>query len=182
MIYSLGDRRVRALGDYFVASNAVVVGSVVLGHNANIWFNCVVRADNDTIHIGENCNIQDGSILHVDEGVPLTLRRNSSVGHMAMLHGCTVGENSLVGINAIVLNHAVIGANCLIGANALIPEGKEIPDGSLVVGSPGRVVRKLSDAEQRGLGEIASHYVENARRFRESMREMKPDPQDIDRN
>ena len=174
MICSLGDRRVQALGDYFVASNAVVVGSVVLGNNANIWFNCVVRADNDVIHIGENCNVQDGSILHVDEGVPLTLQRNASVGHMAMLHGCTVGENSLIGINAIVLNHAVIGANCLIGANALIPEGKEIPDGSLVVGSPGRVVRGLSDAEQRGLGEIAEHYVENARRFRESMREMTP--------
>ena len=174
MIYSLGDRCVQALGDYFVASNAVVVGSVVLGNNANIWFNCVVRADNDVIHIGENCNVQDGSILHVDEGVPLTLQRNASVGHMAMLHGCTVGENSLVGINAVVLNHAVIGANCLIGANALIPEGKEIPDASLVVGSPGRVVRRLSDAEQRGLGEIAEHYVENARRFRESMREMTP--------
>ena len=175
MIYSLGERRVETLGDYFVASNAVVVGSVILGHNANIWFNCVVRADNDVIHIGENCNIQDGSVLHVDEGVPLTMHRNASVGHMAMLHGCTVGENSLVGINAIVLNHAVIGANCLIGANSLIPEGKEIPDGSLVVGSPGRVVRKLSDEEQRGLGEIAAHYVDNARRFRESMREMSPD-------
>ncbi len=176
MIHSLGDRRVEVLGDYFVASNAVVVGSVVLGNNASIWFNCVVRADNDVIRIGENCNVQDGSILHVDEGVPLTLHRNVSVGHMAMLHGCTIGENSLVGINAIVLNHAVIGANCLIGANALIPEGKEIPDGSLVVGSPGRVVRKLSEAEQQGLVEIATHYVENARRYRESLREMKPGP------
>ena len=174
MIYSLGERRVETLGDCFVAANAVVVGSVILGPNANIWFNCVVRADNDVIRIGENCNVQDGSILHVDEGVPLTLHRNASVGHMAMLHGCTVGENSLVGINAVVLNHAVIGANCLIGANALIPEGKVIPEGSLVVGSPGRVVRKLSEEERRGLAETATHYVENARRFRESMREMNP--------
>ena len=176
MIYSLGERRVEALGDYYVAPNAIVVGSVVLGHNASIWFNCVVRGDNDVIRIGENCNVQDGSILHVDEGVPLTLNRNASIGHMAMLHGCTVGENSLIGINAVVLNHAVIGANCLIGANALIPEGKEIPDGSLVVGSPGRVVRRLSDEEQRGLGDFASHYVENARRYRELFREMEPRP------
>ena len=174
VIYSLGERKVEALGDYFVASNAVVVGSVILGNNANVWFNCVVRADNDVIRIGENCNVQDGSILHVDEGVPLTLHRNASVGHMAMLHGCTVGENSLIGINAIVLNHAVIGANCLIGANALIPEGKEIPDGSLVVGSPGRVVRSLTAGEQRELGEISTHYVENALRYRESLREMHP--------
>ena len=169
MLYALGERKVVTLGDYFVAPNAVVAGSVILGHNASVWFNCVVRADNDVIRI-----VQDGSILHVDAGVPLTLHRNASVGHMAMLHGCTVGENSLVGINAVVLNHAVIGADCLIGANALVPEGRRIPDGSLVVGAPGRVVRSLGDEERRALAEISVHYVENAARFRESMREMRP--------
>ena len=174
MLYALGERKVETLGDYFVAHNAVVVGSVILGHNASVWFHCVVRADNDVIRIGENCNVQDGSILHVDAGAPLTLGRNASVGHMAVLHGCTVGENSLIGINAVVLNHAVIGADCLIGANALIPEGRRIPDGSLVVGAPGRVVRSLSDEERRTLAGISVHYVENAARFRESLREMRP--------
>ena len=146
MIHALGDRRVETVGDeFFVADNATVVGSVRLGRNASVWFNCVVRGDNDLITIGENCNIQDGSVLHTDEGVKLTLERNVSVGHMVMLHGCHIGEGSLIGIKAVILNGARIGRNCLIGANALIPEGKEIPEGSLVVGSPGKVVRKLTE-------------------------------------
>ena len=171
MIYSLGTRKVEIRGEYFVADNATVVGSVILENNANVWFNCVIRGDNDVITLGENCNIQDASVLHVDPGVPLTLERNVSVGHMAMLHGCTVRENSLIGINAVVLNNAVIGRNCLIGANALVTEGKEIPDGSLVVGSPGKVVRELTEAEILDLEETAAHYVENARRFRGEMAE-----------
>ncbi len=159
MLYSLDNRRVKTNGDFFVAHNAVVIGSVVLENNANIWFNCVVRGDNDVITIGENSNVQDGSVLHTDEGIPLTLGKNVSIGHKVMLHGCTIGEGSLIGINAVVLNNAVIGKNCLIGANSLIPEGKQIPDGSLVIGAPGRVKRALSEEEMSGLKKIAEHYV-----------------------
>ncbi len=174
MIYALGDRRVEIRGsDYFVADNATVVGSVVIGHNVSIWFNCVVRGDNDVITIGDNCNIQDASVLHTDEGVKLTLERNVSVGHMVMLHGCHIGEGSLIGIKAVVLNGARIGRNCLIGANTLIPEGREIPDGSLVVGSPGKVIRQLTPEEIRKINWIADHYVENFKRYKTSLR---PDP------
>ena len=171
MIYVLGDRRVEIRGtDYFVADNATVIGSVVIGNNASIWFNCVVRGDNDVITIGDNCNIQDGSVLHTDEGVKLTLERNVSVGHMVMLHGCHIGEGSLIGIKAVVLNGARIGRNCLIGANTLIPEGREIPDGSLVVGSPGKVVRQLTPEEIRRINGIADHYVENFKRYKAGFR------------
>ncbi|MDX1529692.1 MAG: gamma carbonic anhydrase family protein [Gammaproteobacteria bacterium] len=170
MLYSLDKRKVETRGDYFVAHNAVVIGSVVLENNASIWFNCVVRGDNDVITIGENVNVQDGSVLHTDAGIPLTLARNVSVGHKVMLHGCTIGEGSLIGINAVILNNAVIGKNCLIGANTLIPEGKEIPDGSLVMGSPGRVKRALSEEEIRGLKEIADHYVQKSELYRRAFR------------
>ena len=138
MIYSLGDRRVRTCGDFYVADNAVVVGSVVLGHGASVWFNSVVRGDNDVITIGDGTNIQDAAVLHVDEGVPLTLGEHVSVGHQAVLHGCTVEDGALVGINAVVLNHAVIGRGSLVGAGALVPEGKVIPERSLAVGTPAR--------------------------------------------
>ncbi|MDH3316071.1 MAG: gamma carbonic anhydrase family protein [Gammaproteobacteria bacterium] len=170
MLYSLDNRKVKTNGDFFVAHNAVVIGSVVLENNASIWFNCVVRGDNDVITIGENCNVQDGSVLHTDEGIPLTLGKNVSIGHKVMLHGCTIGEGSLIGINAVVLNNAVIGKNCLIGANSLIPEGKQIPDGSLVIGSPGRVKRALSEEEMRGLEEIADHYVEKSALYRRALK------------
>lgn len=170
MLYSLDKRKVETRGDYFVAHNAVVIGSVVLENNASIWFNCVVRGDNDVITIGENVNVQDGSVLHTDAGIPLTLARNVSVGHKVMLHGCTIGEGSLIGINAVILNNAVIGKNCLIGANTLIPEGKEIPDGSLVMGSPGRVKRALSEEEIRGLKKIADHYVQKSALYRRAFR------------
>ncbi len=123
MKYSLDARRVECRGDYYIAPSASVIGSVVLENNASVWFNCVVRGDNDVITIGENTNIQDASVLHIDEGIPLTLGRNVSIGHKAMLHGCTVNDHSLIGINAVILNHAVIGSNCLIGANALVTEG-----------------------------------------------------------
>lgn len=165
MIYSLGVFTPQLEGNNFVAANATVVGNVVLGKNANVWWNAVIRGDNDRIALGDNVNIQDGSVLHTDEGVPLQLEKDVSVGHMAMLHGCTVKEGSLIGIKAVVLNRAVIGRECLIGANALIPEGKVIPDRSLVVGSPGRVVRLLRDEEVRMIRWISQHYVENAERY-----------------
>ena len=165
MIYALGNKKPVLHGNNYIAPNASVIGDVVLGKNANVWFNVVIRGDNDTITIGENVNIQDGSVLHTDEGVALTLENGVSVGHMVMLHGCTVKQGSLIGIKAVVLNHAVIGRDCLIGANSLIPEGKVIPDRSLVVGSPGRVVRQLSDEEVSRVRWIAQHYVDNAARY-----------------
>lgn len=171
MIYSLDERHVEFRGDYYVAPNAAVIGSVVLGHDASVWFNCVLRGDNATITIGDNTNVQDGSVLHVDEGVPLTLGKNVSIGHMVMLHGCTVEENSLIGINAVVLNNARIGRNCLVGAGALVTEGKEFPDGSLILGSPARVARSLTEAEIAGISAIADHYVEKSALYRSSLRE-----------
>ena len=171
-IFSLGERRVQLIGDHhFVAHEATVVGNVVLHPNASIWFQCVVRAENDRITIGENCNVQDASVLHVDPDFPMTLGRNVSIGHKVMLHGCTIGEGTLIGINSVVLNGAKIGKGVLIGANSLITEGKEIPDGVLVVGSPGKVVRELKPEEREGLLKIASGYVERSRLYQ---REMKP--------
>ena len=171
MIYSLGERYVEIRGDYYVAPSASVIGSVVLGNDASVWFNCVLRGDNDIITIGDNTNVQDGSVLHIDEGVPLTLGANVSIGHKVMLHGCSVSDNSLIGINAVVLNNARIGKNCLVGASALVTEGKEIPDGSLVLGSPGRVVRSLTEAEIEGISKIAEHYVQKSALYRTSLRE-----------
>jgi carbonic anhydrase/acetyltransferase-like protein (isoleucine patch superfamily) len=165
MIYNLGDKKPLLLGNNYIAPNASVIGNVVLGVNANVWWNVVIRGDNDTITIGDNVNIQDGSVLHTDEGVALTLEKDVSVGHMVMLHGCTVKEGSLIGIKAVVLNRAVIGRDCLIGANSLIPEGKVIPDRSLVMGSPGRVIRQLGDDEVARIRWISTHYVENAARY-----------------
>lgn len=165
MIYTLGTFTPILQGNNYVAHNATVVGNVVLGKNASVWWNVVIRGDNDRITLGENVNIQDGSVLHTDKGVPLLLEKDVSVGHMVMLHGCTVKEGSLIGIKAVVLNHAVIGRECLIGANSLVPEGKVIPDRSLVVGSPGRVVRQLGDDEVQMIRGISRHYVENAERY-----------------
>jgi carbonic anhydrase/acetyltransferase-like protein (isoleucine patch superfamily) len=172
MKQSLGDRKVVCKGEYFIAHNATVIGSVVLENNASVWFNCVVRADNDTITIGENSQLQDACVLHVDPGFPITLGRNVSVGHMVMLHGCSVGDGSLIGIKSVILNNAKIGRNCLIGANTLIAEGKEIPDGSLVMGSPGKIVRQLTPAEIKRINSIADHYWEKARLYNE---QFKPD-------
>jgi carbonic anhydrase/acetyltransferase-like protein (isoleucine patch superfamily) len=170
-IYTLGERKVVIHGDEsFVADTASVIGSVILGKQASVWFNAVIRGDNDTITIGERSNVQDGAVLHVDPGVPLKLGNNVSVGHQAMLHGCTVGDETLVGIGAIVLNHAVIGKGCLIGAGTLIPEGKTYPDGVLVVGSPGKVVRELRPEEKAGLLEIADIYVRRSKLYREKLR------------
>ncbi len=169
MIYSLGDRRVRCEGEYFVADSAVVIGSVVLQEGASVWFNAVIRGDNDVITVGRNSNVQDGAVLHTDKGVPLTLGPDVTVGHKVMLHGCRVGESCLIGINAVVLNGAVIGRNSVVGANALVPEGKEIPEGSLVLGSPGRVVRQLDAREIAMLQVSAARYLENARRFKHGL-------------
>jgi carbonic anhydrase/acetyltransferase-like protein (isoleucine patch superfamily) len=172
MKYSLGERKVLCKGDCFIAPGAAVIGMVVLENNASIWFNCVVRGDNDVITLGENSQLQDGCVVHTDPGFPVTLGTNVSVGHMAMLHGCTIGDGSLIGIKSVILNGAKIGKNCLIGANSLIAEGKEIPDGSLVIGSPGKVVRQLSAEEIRNINGFADHYVQ---RFRLFQRDLRPD-------
>lgn len=156
-------------GDYWIAPNAAVMGNVVLKKNASIWFNVTVRGDNDPIEIGENTNIQDGSVLHTDVGMPLIIGKNVTVGHMVMLHGCTIGDNSLIGIGSIILNGAKIGRNCLIGANSLITEGKEIPDNSMVMGAPGKVVREVSEAQIQMLTGSALHYVENWKRYQKGL-------------
>lgn len=166
-VYNLGARRpdLPPEGEYWIAPSATVLGSVILKKNASVWFNAVLRGDNDPIEVGENSNIQDGSVLHTDAGSPLTIGRDVTIGHMVMLHGCTVGDNSLIGIGSIVLNHAKIGKNCLIGANTLITEGKEIPDNSMVMGSPGKVVRTLDDSAVTMIAMSAAHYVENWKRY-----------------
>ncbi len=170
-IYSLGTRTPEfKTANYFVAPTASVIGSVSLGDNVSIWFGAVVRADNEVIELGDNVNVQDGAVLHADPGFPLKLAKDVSVGHLAMLHGSTIGENTLVGINAVILNGCVIGKNCIIGANALLPEGKLIPDNSLVVGSPGKVVRQLTDADIAGLRRIASGYAERSLTYRREMK------------
>ncbi|WP_428150134.1 gamma carbonic anhydrase family protein [Brevundimonas sp.] len=166
-IYSLADKKPQLPpeGEYWIANNAVVIGDVILRPGASVWFGAVVRADNETMTIGENTNIQDGSVLHSDPGSPLTIGRDVTVGHKVMLHGCTVGDNSLIGIGAVILNRAQIGKNCLIGANTLIPEGKIIPDGSLVMGQPGKVVRELDEGQIAALTASAHHYVQNWKRY-----------------
>ena len=165
MKYRLGDSRVESHPESWVAPNAVLVGKVKLEAGASVWFNTVLRGDNELIHIGENSNVQDGTVMHTDMGYPLSIGKGVTIGHNVMLHGCTVGDYSLIGINAVVLNGAKIGKNCLIGANALIPEGKVIPDGSLVMGSPGKVVRELSEQQIKLLEASAAHYVHNAQRY-----------------
>lgn len=169
MKYRLGDDRVEMAEGVWIAETAVVIGKVRLEKNASVWFNAVLRGDCELILIGENSNVQDGAIMHTDPGIPLVLGKNVTVGHKAMLHGCTVGDDSLIGINAVVLNGAKIGRNCIIGANALIPEGKEIPDGSLVMGSPGKVVRQLSEQQAMAIKAGAAHYVHNAQRFKRDL-------------
>ena len=169
MIYQLDDRRPVFEGEYYVAQNAAVIGSVVMGRNASVWWNVTVRGDNDLIRLGENVNVQDGSVVHTDGGVQVTLGKNVSIGHLVMLHGCTIGENSLVGIGAIVLNRAVIGRNCLIGAGATVTEGKTIPEGSLVLGV-NKVVRQLTPEEIANNTWIAEHYVERARAYRQGLK------------
>ena len=157
--------------EYWIAPNAVVMGKVILHKNASVWFGATLRGDNDPITIGEGSNVQDGSVLHTDTGSPLTIGKNVTVGHMVMLHGCTIGDNSLVGIGSIVLNGARIGKNCLIGANCLITEGKEIPDNSLVMGAPGKVVREITAEQAAMMIGGSMHYVENWKRYRRELAE-----------
>ncbi len=170
MKYAFEDRKVVCKGDYWIAPDAIVIGSVILEPNASVWFGCIVRGDNDTITIGENSQLQDGCVVHGDPGFPVTLGKGVSVGHMAMLHGCTIGDGSLIGIKSVILNGAKIGRNCLIGANSLIAEGKEIPDNSLVIGSPGKVIRQLSPEEIRNINLFADHYVQKFKRYQTSFR------------
>ena len=170
-LYSIGERQPMLVGnDHFVAPDATLVGDVTLAAAVSIWFQVVIRAENDRIAIGEGSNIQDGSVLHVDPGYPLTIGRNVSVGHKVMLHGCTVGDGSLVGINSVVMNGAKIGKGVLIGANTLIAEGKEIPDGVLVLGSPGRVVRELTQEQKDYLIKVARGYVERGRYYNSNLK------------
>jgi carbonic anhydrase/acetyltransferase-like protein (isoleucine patch superfamily) len=166
--YSLTGRRPNFPDDdeYWVAPTASIIGNVVLKRNASIWFGAVLRGDNDPIVVGENSNIQDNSVLHTDVGQPLSIGANVTVGHMVMLHGCTIGDGSLVGIGSIILNGARIGRNCLIGAGSLIAEGKVFADNSVVMGSPGRVVRTLSEEQAAAVAAGAMHYVENWKRYR----------------
>lgn len=165
MIYQLGEDKVEKGNDVYVAPGAHVMGKVVLKDNASVWFNAVLRGDCDLIEIGEGSNVQDGSILHTDYGFPLKVGKGVTIGHKVMLHGCLVGDYSLVGINAVVLNGAKIGHHCIIGANALVTEGMQIPDYSLVIGSPAKVVKKLTSEQSTMLEKSAEHYQKNALRF-----------------
>ncbi|WP_313950183.1 gamma carbonic anhydrase family protein [Accumulibacter sp.] len=168
-IFAIGARHPQIDPQSWVAATAIVIGDVRLAKNASVWWNATLRGDNDPIIVGENSNIQDNSVLHTDEGVPLTIGRNVTVGHLVMLHGCTIGDGSLIGIGSVLLNHAVIGKGCIVGANTLIPEGKIFPDHSLIVGSPGRVVRQLSTEEVARLAHSAEHYVANCQRYRREL-------------
>ena len=168
-IFTLGDKSPQLDANVWIAPNATVIGDVRLGANASVWWNAVLRGDNDPIHIGADTNIQDGSVLHTDEGVPMHIGSQVTVGHLVMLHGCTIGDGSLIGIGSVILNRAVIGKGCIVGANTLIPEGKVFPDRVLIVGSPGKVIRELSDEDVARLQGSAAHYVANAARYRSDL-------------
>ena len=169
MLYELHDKKVRLPENYFIATNAVVIGNVALGNDVSIWFNVVIRGDSELITIGNESNIQDGTIIHTDPGYPMTLGKGVTIGHKAMLHGCTIGDFSLIGINAVVLNGAKIGRHCIVGANSLVKENMEIPDGSLAVGSPAKIIRRVSSEQKSALEMQAQHYVRNGRRFKEGL-------------
>ncbi|WP_374521230.1 gamma carbonic anhydrase family protein [Hydrogenophaga sp.] len=171
-IYALDGLTPQVADTAWVADNAQVMGEVTLAADSSVWFGVTVRGDTDAIHIGEGSNIQDGSVLHADHGMPLTIGRHVTVGHQVMLHGCTIGDESLIGIGAVVLNGAKIGKHCLVGAGALVTEGKEFPDGSMILGSPARVVKTLSPEQIEGLRESAQHYIDNARRFRQGLKKI----------
>lgn len=153
-------------GAFWVADSAEVIGNIILGENVSVWYGCVLRGDNEPVHIGDNTNIQDLSIIHTDVGAPVTIGKNVTVGHRVILHGCEIGDDSLIGMGSTILNRARIGRNCIIGANALIPEGKEIPDNSLVMGAPGKIIREVSDAQIQVIRMSAIHYVDNWKRHK----------------
>ena len=171
-IYELDGMTPQIDDSAWVADSAQVIGQVKLGKDASIWFGTVLRGESDLITVGEGSNIQDASVLHADAGVPLTVGCNVTVGHQVMLHGCTIGDESLIGIGAVVLNGAKIGKNCLVGAGSLVTEGKEFPDGSMILGSPAKVVKQLSAEQIEGLRRSARHYVENAQRFKSGLRKL----------
>ena len=171
MLYELGESVIEIPdNDYWVAPTASVIGKVTLKRDSSIWFNSVLRGDNERIVIGEGSNIQDGCVLHTDPGFPIQIEQKVTVGHMVMLHGCQIGEGSLIGIGSIVLNGAKIGENCLLGAGTLIPEGKDIPENSVVMGTPGRIVRQIGDKEQKMLVSAQKHYVDKYKRYRDELR------------
>lgn len=171
-LYQLGDRQPQLADSVWLADSAHIIGDVRLAADVSIWFNAVLRGDNEPIVLGDGSNVQDGCVLHTDPGAPLTVGKWVTVGHKAILHGCTVGDESLVGMGAVVLNHAVIGRYCLVGAGALVTEGKTFPDGSLIVGSPARVVRQLAPEQMAALRHSAQKYIENARRYRAQLRRL----------
>ena len=170
MIYKLGEHEVEITGeDFYVAETASVIGKVRLANDTSVWFGAVLRGDNESITVGENTNIQECAVIHTDPGFPCILGSNVTIGHQAMLHGCQVGDNSLIGINAVVLNGAKIGRNCLVGANALVTENQEIPEGSLVIGSPAKPIKQLTTAQIQKLKESAEHYVTRFKRFKRDL-------------
>ena len=168
MISDLENKKVNNHGDNWVAPNAVVVGDVTLEKNTSVWFSASIRGDIEHIHLGEGSNVQDGSVLHTDKGYPLKIGKNVTIGHLVMVHGCDIGDNSLIGIGAVILNNAKIGKNCIIGAKALITEHKEIPDNSLVLGVPGKIIRKVTDEEVKLITENAKHYQDNWKKYLKS--------------
>ena len=165
MFYDLKDKKPQSSGENWVAPNATIIGDVTWEKNSSLWFNAVLRGDIENILIGEGSNVQDGSVLHTDPGYPLKVGKNVTIGHLVMLHGCTIGDNSLIGIGAVILNNAKIGNNCIIGAKTLIAENKEIPDDSLVVGSPGRIIRKVTEDEKEAVLENTKHYQDNWKKY-----------------
>jgi carbonic anhydrase/acetyltransferase-like protein (isoleucine patch superfamily) len=169
MIYEFENNTPILHKDSWAASNAVLVGKVILEKNSNVWFNVVLRGDIEPITIGEGSNVQDGSVFHTDPGCPVTLGKNVTVGHMVVLHGCKVDNDTLIGIGSTILNKTKIGKNCIIGANTLIPENKIIPDNSLVLGSPGKVIRQVTDKEIEEIKENAKHYVDNYKKYKKNI-------------
>ena len=171
-IYELDQIAPRVAASAWVADSAQVMGNVELAEDSSVWFGAIIRGDTETIRIGRGSNIQDGSVLHADIGKPLTVGENVTVGHQVMLHGCTIGDGSLIGIGAIVLNGAKIGKGCIVGAGSLVTEGKEFPDGSMIIGSPAKAVRELTPEQQAGLKLSALHYIENANRFKNGLKKL----------
>ena len=171
-VYQLEEHIPQVAETAWVADSAQVIGNVVLAEDSSVWFGAVLRGDNETLSVGRGSNVQDGSVVHADPGFPTTLGDNVTVGHLVMLHGCSIGEGSLVGIKSVILNGAKIGRNCLVGAGSLVTEGKEFPDGSLIVGSPAKVVRTLTPEQITGMQRAAKHYIDNARRYRDGLKKL----------
>ncbi len=170
MIYTLGDRKLETMGeDYYIAPGAQVIGSVTLGRGATVWFNCVLRADDERIVVGDGTNIQDGTIIHCDPGSPVLLGNNVTIGHRALVHSCTIGDGSLIANGAMVLDRVRIGRDCLIAAGALVPPDKEIPDGAVVMGAPGKIVRQVTERDLAMMRHACEHYIARGRQYRQSL-------------